>query len=273
MSRSLSVLAASAVVRARIQQLELEAALLPRSIRETEREFDRTKAQRDVIAKLTLGLVKPFRKRLTELEQRLEDFREREFEPQGELSAHNCNLEMPAAWAPFENAFWALVNTAQHWYIAQEERAMSKLLDLKSLHLRGAHPAAFSLDPNGLVFRTESFSLYAWLGGWLLEQQGKPLVYFGHEDVKLTETEEPFRVKRDEVPEDAQVIFETWEFVTSDGKPDPNLPESANPAIAVVRYGRLIVTVEGGPRFDFLFSSRAKTLDFAATWLELVSPA
>jgi len=67
-----------------------------------------------------------------------------------------------------------------------------------------------------------------------------------------------------EVPEDAEVVGETWQYVKADGRPDMRYPK--NPRYAVVLYGLLAVTGTGSAGIQLLVSNKAAAVRFAHTF-------
>lgn len=71
----------------------------------------------------------------------------------------------------------------------------------------------------------------------------------------------PARYAEDgEVPEDAEVVGETWQYVKADGSPDIRYPQ--NPRYAIVLYGLLSVTGTT-PGIRLLVSNKAAAVRFA----------
>jgi hypothetical protein len=67
-------------------------------------------------------------------------------------------------------------------------------------------------------------------------------------------------IEEGEVPEDAEVVGETWQHVKSDGSPDIRYPN--NPRYAIAQYGLLSVTGTE-PNLRLLVSNKATAIRFA----------
>jgi hypothetical protein len=212
-------------------------------------------ARQDAVRKLTFGLLKPHRKQLAELAKAQQQVRK--LQQTGALLKLQVQPtdDLEDRWLSVEEAYQHLGACQKVWQVAAEEGAMAKTLDLLPCQPSLMPPPGFYLQPMPLGFTWEGGAVVFTPLGVLHQLTDGTFVWREPATLRVTVGEEPFRERAERAPTDAQVIFRTWEFVDKDGKPDPNFPAENNPAITVVRYGRLVLQLGNSGQLVFLVSN------------------
>lgn len=255
-----TILAAAAEAKQAIAQAYKLYDARPADLNTTERELIAVRARADLLRKITFGLLKTGTKRIKELERKIIKLRLPLDVPLLRMRM-TLDKELDEAWRVVGEGFAAMGGCERFWFISGEQGAVGRILDLQPCDLSIFPPPALDISPYPIIFEFGDNRFVPCPLGMFLRMGSQPYQFFSWHDARIGEQEEPFREK--DPPSDAFVIFNTWEYVTPEGQPDPNLPRDANPKISVVRYGRVAFFLGDVFRLDFLASNIETSRRFA----------
>lgn len=228
-------------VRAALNEARELLLSRPQRRQELEVEIARLEGKQSFWQKLSFGLYAPFQEQLKKLREELAELQA----PEADLLL--LRLKVRTKYALGE--IWEFVNAAFQQYAAsealflvdKEEGQLGKQMELFPISASVFAPSRLDIHPYPLSLNLPGVLISFCALGVFLEPEGKELQFLTWAAVSLLYSEEPFRSKQQY--EDSPLLFQTWEYTTAEGQPDPNLPAEENPKVFVHRLGRLELSI------------------------------